>query len=182
MSFLLYDDICFDELCVEVGIYFSLQVCKQYKRDINSTHRKHVFADLRPYVCLEQACEVPHEEYSRRHHWFGHLEQAHWRVWSCPFTCSGEMISADALKVHIVETHGQSLHSNDVEKLMQMGARKVAQISEATCPLCREILPSAKKYMKHVGRHQEELALFALPKLDVPDEHGQEEEEYIVSG
>lgn len=93
------------------------------------------------------------------------------------------MISADALKVHIVETHGQSLHSkNDVEKLMQMGARKVAQFSEATCPLCREILPSAKKYMKHVGRHQEELALFALPKLDVPDEHGQEEEEYIVSG
>lgn len=90
------------------------------------------------------------------------------------------MTSANALEAHLMETHCQNLHAKDVEKLMRMGARKVLQFSEATCPLCREILPSAKKYTTHVGRHQEELALFALPKLDVPDEHGQEEDESIV--
>lgn len=90
------------------------------------------------------------------------------------------MTSADALKVHLVEAHSQSLHASDVEKLVQMGARKVAQVSEATCPLCREKLTSAKKYRRHVGRHQEELALFALPRLEVPGTHGQKEDESIV--
>lgn len=90
------------------------------------------------------------------------------------------MTSEDALKIHLVEKHGQSLRANDIEKLLPMGARKVAQVSEATCPLCRETMPSVEKYMKHVGRHQEDLALFALPNLEGLDEHAQDEDESVV--
>lgn len=154
---------------------------EQGKQDVNSTYRRHVFSDLRPYVCLEQACETPHEEYSRRHLWFGHLAQAHWRVWACPFNCAGEMTSADALEIHLVKTHSQSMHADEIKKLVQMGGRKVAEVSEVMCPLCQEIMPSAKHYMRHVGRHQEDLALFALPKIEVPDGHSQGQVESVVS-
>lgn len=90
------------------------------------------------------------------------------------------MTSVDALEVHLVETHKQSLHADYIKKLLQMGRRKVAQVPEATCPLCQKTMPSGKQYMKHVGRHQEDLALFALPKLEVPDEDGQDEDESVV--
>lgn len=91
------------------------------------------------------------------------------------------MASAHALEIHLLKSHSQTLRADDIEKLLQMGGRKVAQISEATCPLCQETLPSAKKYMRHVGRHQEDVALFALPKLEVSDEPGQDEDESFVS-
>lgn len=38
------------------------------------------------------------------------------------------------------------------------------------CPLCLDKIPSLKDYQRHVGRHQEELALFALPKRTADDE------------
>lgn len=90
------------------------------------------------------------------------------------------MTSADAFEVHLVETHKQSLHADNIKKLLPMAGRKAAQVSEATCPLCKNTLPSANQYMRHVGRHQENLALFALPKLEVSDEHGQDKDESVV--
>ncbi|KAF4332066.1 zinc finger transcription factor ace1 [Fusarium beomiforme] len=48
----------------------------------------------------------------------------------------------------------------------------------ATCPLCKEKQPSFKQYQRHVGRHQEDLALFALPRL--PQIAGEEEDESVA--
>lgn len=36
----------------------------------------------------------------------------------------------------------------------------------AECPLCLESIPSGKQFERHVGRHLQELALFALPRFD----------------
>lgn len=90
------------------------------------------------------------------------------------------MTSADELETHLVETHSQSMHVGEIKKLVQMGGRKVAEVSETTCPLCQEMMPSAECYMSHVGRHQEDLALFALPKLEVPDDDRQDKAEPVV--
>lgn len=38
-----------------------------------------------------------------------------------------------------------------------------------TCPLCKMTLTSSKQYEKHVARHLEELALFALPRTEMDD-------------
>ncbi|KAF5600434.1 hypothetical protein FPANT_2390, partial [Fusarium pseudoanthophilum] len=38
------------------------------------------------------------------------------------------------------------------------------------CPICAEIMRSAPQYQHHVGRHQEQLALFALPTVESDDE------------
>ncbi|KAF5542092.1 hypothetical protein FNAPI_10076 [Fusarium napiforme] len=61
-----------------------------------SSWKKHVYGDLRPYICLEKDCETPGREFSRRHQWMEH-------------------------------------------------------------------------YQRHVGRHQEQLALFALPTVESDD-------------
>ena len=37
------------------------------------------------------------------------------------------------------------------------------------CHLCKDRLTSSKQYERHVGRHLEELALFALPRLETDD-------------
>jgi hypothetical protein len=37
------------------------------------------------------------------------------------------------------------------------------------CPICAEIMRSAPQYQRHVGRHQEQLALFALPTVESDD-------------
>ncbi|KAL7923317.1 hypothetical protein ACQKWADRAFT_290554 [Trichoderma austrokoningii] len=39
-----------------------------------------------------------------------------------------------------------------------------------TCPMCRERLGSVQKYQRHVGRHQEQLAIFALPSIQSQDD------------
>lgn len=89
--------------------------------------------------------------------------------------------SASALKSHLLQTHGHALHANDIESLVQKRASKPSKISEVMCPLCQQVLSSTKMYMKHVGRHQEDLALFALPKLEGPDEPLNEGDESGVS-
>jgi hypothetical protein len=49
-----------------------------------------------------------------------------------------------------------------------------------SCPLCHETLRSAQQYQRHVGRHQEQLSLFALPSRDgdgEADGHDQDSDE-----
>jgi hypothetical protein len=37
------------------------------------------------------------------------------------------------------------------------------------CPICAEMMRSTSQYQRHVGRHQEQLALFALPTVESDD-------------
>lgn len=48
-----------------------------------------------------------------------------------------------------------------------MARGEVSVSSDVTqeCPLCRRAVLGLKSYIKHVGRHLEQLALHALPKL-----------------
>lgn len=41
--------------------------------------------------------------------------------------------------------------------------------NRAECPLCRASFPSGKQFERHVGRHLQELALFALPRPDTEE-------------
>lgn len=51
-------------------------------------------------------------------------------------------------------------------RLVGAGEEQLSPKSASCCPLCQERVSSLKEYARHVGRHQKELALFALPKLD----------------
>jgi hypothetical protein len=47
--------------------------------------------------------------------------------------------------------------------MIDLGTKVMEDGEEICCPLCKEGLQSMKEYQSHVGRHQEQLALFALP-------------------
>ena len=82
---------------------------------------RHIFKDIKPYICTFLDCSMPDRLYDSRREW--HLHET---------------------KEHLREGH-------------------------LVCALCRVTLKSAKQYERHVARHLEELALFALPRIEVDD-------------
>ncbi|KAM0377636.1 hypothetical protein ACHAPY_006815 [Fusarium culmorum] len=54
--------------------------------------------------------------------------------------------------------------------MIDLNARPMNEKEGSICPLCQENLSSMKDYQRHVGRHQEQLALFALPSLPTDDD------------
>ncbi|GAB1314686.1 hypothetical protein MFIFM68171_04896 [Madurella fahalii] len=141
--------------------------------------RQHVFSDLRPFICLYPDCETPEQDYARLHHCMQHVKQQHWRIWSCPFGCSGDMQSARSLNDHLSNSHGDQIRCREHLRDLLKGSHKPDSAPE-TCPLCQESLAGMKKFVRHVGRHQRDLALFVLPTLDGIDD--ELEPEIIDSG
>jgi len=47
-----------------------------------------------------------------------------------------------------------------------LGERPASEDASNLCPVCRRTVAGHKAYIKHVGRHLEQLALFALPPVE----------------
>lgn len=90
--------------------------------DIRSTRswHRHIFKDIKPYVCTFPKCSMPDRLYDSRREWYFHESTEHRR-------------------------------------------------EDWVCSLCRDTLKSSKQYERHVARHLEELALFALPRIESDD-------------
>ncbi|KAI1313324.1 hypothetical protein F5Y03DRAFT_161128 [Xylaria venustula] len=138
--------------------------------------KKHVYGDLRPYVCLVKDCKTPNQEYTRQHEWMQHMVDNHWKIYRCPFTCDVTFASSPDCKNHIIRNHADMAPLDQVDDLVGLGAQRVDYLSGLSCPLCPETLGSIKQYQRHVGRHQEQLAIFALPNLSNED-HGNSDNE-----
>jgi hypothetical protein len=125
--------------------------------------RKHVFNDLRPYVCLVKDCTAPDYTFARRHDWVMH-EYDHNKEWSC-ILCSQAFTARLNLEQHIQLVHYDVADKHQLDRMTSMGAKSLTSIINVVCPLCREVSLSSKEYQSHVGRHQQDLALFSLPNL-----------------
>ncbi len=97
--------------------------------DIKSTRSwsRHIFKDIKPYVCTFTDCSVPDRLYDSRREWYLHETTEHRR-------------------------------------------------DGFLCVLCRDTLNSSKQYERHVARHLEELALFALPRTEMDDVEDDEDD------
>ena len=78
---------------------------------------RHLFKDIKPYVCTFPDCSMPDRLYDSRREWYYHETTEHCRE---GFVCS----------------------------------------------LCRKTLESSRQCERHVARHLEEIALFALPRTE----------------
>ena len=96
--------------------------------------------------------------------------QKHWRTWHCAFGCKDTFPSASEFKQHIPRSHNNAVATTQLDALASLSERRMALDVAIECPLCAEKVKSVKQYRRHVGRHQEELALFALPKITGLDE------------
>jgi hypothetical protein len=66
------------------------------------------------------------------------------------------------------ERHPETFSEHQLQALIDARQRPVDQDAESTCPLCTET--SMKQFCRHVTRHLEQLALFALPRSNEEDE------------
>jgi hypothetical protein len=107
---------------------------------------RHVFQDLLPYVCVFHDCVNSHKMYASRHEWFTH-----------------EISSHLVPKVHPGTTWSDFLPN-------------ASKLPELKCPVCHQSSIPGSKVEKHIARHLEDLALFALPKSAWDNDQNDQEE------
>ncbi|KAF2744654.1 hypothetical protein M011DRAFT_163604 [Sporormia fimetaria CBS 119925] len=147
--------------------------------------RKHAFADLRPYVCTFEACNL--QLFSTRQDWFNHELEHHRAVWVCHF-CKEKSNSPETAKDHLRLQHFQQNVTDDqLNALCDASKRPVKEIAASECPFCTEwesklrqanpdiapdeaIVVTPFQYRSHLGSHMQQLALFALPRGYLEDD------------
>ncbi|KAF4470144.1 Zinc finger transcription factor ace1 [Fusarium albosuccineum] len=142
--------------------------------------KKHIFLDLQPYICVSLDCPVPDQDFPRRRQWANHAYAHHWKTWTCCFGCNMQFSSAFDIKDHLAKAHSETMSRSNLADLLSLCEQSKPPSDPAECPLCNESLPTFKHFQRHVGRHQEDLILFALPQLTSEETNtsdGEESEE-----
>lgn len=156
---------------------FECQFCYMIISAPNSrAWKRHVHADLQPYICLWKDCSTPHQQFQRRSHWLNHILQHHWRSWHCSLGCNQEYSNRESIKSHILDVHSGAVSSTSLDTLSSLGEKPRPLNQEVMCPLCHVELQSINEYAKHVGKHLVDIALFALPSGEVDDEETSDKE------
>jgi hypothetical protein len=148
--------------------------------------RKHVFADLRCYVCTFQGCDAPY--FGDINDWFSHEMEKHRVQYACLVCQSGPYFSDRACLEHIGSNHPIIMESSNKHEVLALSQVPAERLSVALCPCCtnwadrltaekpspesnqisasEEKTVTLKRFKRHLGSHLEELALFALPTRD----------------
>jgi len=165
------------------GLPFECPYCWTIQTVTNSRKwKKHVFQDLRPYVCTFESCDL--KVFADRSSWFNHELQAHRVEWCCPFCPHPPFQSLKSFKGHLAGRHAQLFSKDHLEPLTEACKNSVDKFSPHACPFCEEwstnldyanpgqtnLVVTLAQFQHHVGSHMEQLALFALPRnLDKED-------------
>lgn len=140
--------------------------------------RKHVFADLRPYVCTFEECDL--RLFADRHTWFDHELECHRLEWCCRFCSRPPLGSETEMSTHMRHQHAQFSSPTQLPALLKASRQSVDRIPATACPLCHwdvtlrdlnkhtsadgTLVVTPEQFRKHLGAHMEQLALFALPR------------------
>lgn len=174
------------------GLIPSLRVttCRSHTFDIDPAlygsakldARKHLFDDLRPYVCTFEQCDL--RMFADRESWFRHEVDTHRIEWFCSF-CSHSIYNSRAdLESHMQAKHGDRFRDDQLSALLDASKRASDGIAANSCPFCFKYGEKQKSmnahlntdelfidvkdfrhFYRHVGKHMEQLALFALPMI-----------------
>ncbi|OJD11712.1 hypothetical protein AJ78_07565 [Emergomyces pasteurianus Ep9510] len=111
---------------------------------------RHIFDDLQPYICTFRYCPTPNKMYNRRRAWFNHEKTAH---------------------------RSARLSQGDSRSALLQWSGPVDNLSTVGCPLCRETILNLHHLERHLARHHEQLALFALPRDIAGDNNHRDSQE-----
>lgn len=138
---------------------------------------RHVFSDIRAYVCTSKRCGMlMFDSFTA---WRSH-EMDHRREWFCPL-CN--LLHHDKSKagMHLTRDHGEFAGHHDIDMLLQTSSRPSEHLPADDCPFCdwgtilrernhtpqeHDLTVPSKRFMKHLGRHLEEIALFVMPQSE----------------
>ena len=103
--------------------------------------------------------------YESRYEWFHHELQAHRKWWKCIDGCDQPFQQQSEFRVHLSHHHPDFANSERIEDLMRTCERQhcTSENGKVGCPLCHDHVLSFSLLRRHLGKHLEELALFALP-------------------
>jgi hypothetical protein len=123
-------------------------------------------------MCTFDDCENVEEIFESTHRWFAHELRFHRRIWTCYGHCDQKFSSEISFREHVRKS--RHIAASQLPALAEMCEGPVDAASETSCPLCREHIVGIKKLEKHIGRHMEEVALFALPTSSLDSEQEME--------
>ncbi|KAF8243832.1 hypothetical protein K440DRAFT_663876 [Wilcoxina mikolae CBS 423.85] len=121
---------------------------------------RHVFRDIRPYICTFEDCLQSDYLFGSRHEWFDHERQMHRRQ---VFTSRAEFEN------HLTKNHSNHFAPSEL-KIVVNWAESANELPQP-CPLCSE-KHFPRPLQRHLGRHMEQISLFVLPGTA---EEGEEE-------
>ncbi|KAE9973286.1 hypothetical protein EG327_009135 [Venturia inaequalis] len=140
--------------------------------------KKHVFHDLKPYVCTIEDCDI--KMFSDRHAWFTHELETHRNEYHCLFCPSLSFSTVSSFKAHLLERHADQVTDAQSPAIVDVSKRSVTRILAKDCPCCDEwaeslraanpqiagenLTVSTTQFRHHLANHLEQLALFSLPR------------------
>lgn len=133
-----------------------------------SPPRRHVYKDLQPYMCTFDSCFKANTMFEKRREWFNHELQVHRREWCCNVNDHEAYQNKAMFVEHMERLHADSYEQAQLNSVVPLFERP-ATTTTASCPFCtREDTQglSISRLAKHLARHMEMLALFALPHSD----------------
>ena len=105
--------------------------------------------------------------FERRAEWFRHETQIHRREWCCNVIGHSAFQDKERFREHIEEHHQELTSSRPPSRSVFDFFERAMESTLASCSLCfaeSSSNLSAKRLEKHLARHMEALALFALPR------------------
>ena len=141
-------------------------------------HRRHVFKDLRPYVCTFAECTTPNEMFLTRREWFAHELKFHRKEWNCN-DCNSAFATEKDILDHLHQNHPDACNAV-LLPIILTGCSRVPTLDQQ-CLLCAGTFP-ASKIKNHVARHLQQLALYSLPRREDLEEVTGDDIEEEVSG
>jgi hypothetical protein len=115
--------------------------------------------------------------------WRGH-EMEHRRKWSCPL-CSTSCKEEAATEAHLMRSHSDMVGPHNLETLLRTSSHPSEFLLASECPFCdwnavlrrrnpapegTELSVPSNRFLKHLGKHLEEIALFVVPQPEQDDE------------
>jgi hypothetical protein len=137
----------------------------QMSVDNNADHfdRRHVFRDIRPYVCTFEDCQDAGKLYASRNDWMYHELQIHRRQFVC-WECHVAYPNRHSMQDHIRSAHPTAFGHSQMPIVLDLCSRQVSETFQTHCVLCGKEL-QLLELQSHLAAHLEEIALFILPGI-----------------
>ncbi|PSN68574.1 hypothetical protein BS50DRAFT_619415 [Corynespora cassiicola Philippines] len=162
----------------ECPICFTLQSSRNQR-----SWKRHVYSDLKPYVCSCGRGECDLEIFQDRRTWFQHELEKHRYHWICSLCNRPPFDNLSVFQTHVQNMHA-AIPQNNLADFAELCKKPIQFIPAADCPFCDSyvhnirvlemisgneslsdfgtILVPARNFSRHVASHMEQLALFAL--------------------
>jgi hypothetical protein len=121
-----------------------------------------VFEDLQPYVCTYPDCDLSDHFFKSRDEWYKHEMQRHRVKWFCNIEGHPEYENQSDFSAHMKRYHDTTFDLRQ-RFLMKDMFQRPSRAVDGQCNLC---LRHSTKLRSHVSRHLQQMALFALPRVN----------------